>query len=269
MNGAGKTRLKQKEGASLIAALFFFMLCGIGASMLLTSASVFVGAAHSESSVNQKRLAVESAAAFLRDELMREENTVKILEVMVEDSRESEVFDEVRFYYAGSAPEELELEPESGWQEFGFGADESFLDSYIRARYIPMTEIREDLKLAEEEKQLLFSVQAESELDSETLSQLNVRVRLFMDKDYQITAILSDMQTDEEHEEDRCERRLIVPAQVWSDTDVIVETDEEMDEMGNMTDEWTITTTTRLTTICWERGVIEKEFSGAEYGWEK
>lgn len=238
-------RLKQETGTSLLAALLFFMLCGVGASMVLTAASAFAGAVRLQARDEQKRLAVEVAAAFLRDELMREENTVKILEVMAENSEEAESVDEVRFYYAG-----MESEQEGSWQEFGFGGQEAFLDSYIRACYVPMTEMEQEVDFLEKEKCLIFSVQSEQELDSEKWTPLSVRVRLSMDTDYQITAIISDMQTDEAHEEDRCERKLIVPAQVTAE------------EMEAETDDGT--TITRLTTICWERGTIEKIHSFEE-----
>ena len=42
---------------------------------------------------DQKRYAVDSAAAFLRDELQKTENIVKIKEVIVEDSREDDIED--------------------------------------------------------------------------------------------------------------------------------------------------------------------------------
>lgn len=235
-------RLKQETGASLLAALFFFMLCGVGASMLLAAASAFAGTVRLQAGFEQKRLAVEAAAAFLRDELMRTENTVKILEIIGEDSEEDEPFEEVHFYYAGMEPEQ-----ESSWQEFAFGEQEAFLDSYIRACYVPMLETEEESGFIEEEKSLIFSVQTETELASEKSIPLTVQVRLSMDEAYQITAIISDMQTDEAHEEDRCERKLVVPARVT------------VEEMENETDDGT--TITRLTTICWERGVIERVHS--------
>ena len=47
---------------------------------------------------DQKRYAVDSAAAFLRDELQKTENIVKIKEVIVHDSRDDEEDDEDDFY---------------------------------------------------------------------------------------------------------------------------------------------------------------------------
>ena len=92
----------------------------------------------------------------------------------------------------------------------------------------------------------------------EEIAPLKTSVKLSMEPDYKITAIISDMQTDENHPEDLCERKLTVPAQVLEDIDVEVEDHEETDAEGNVTEAWTKTTTTRLTTIQWHRGTIER-----------
>ena len=80
-------RMKNQDGASLMAALLFFVFCGVGASIILASASASAGKIRHLPREDQKRYAVDSAAAFLRDELQKTENIVKIKEVIVHDSR--------------------------------------------------------------------------------------------------------------------------------------------------------------------------------------
>lgn len=79
-------RMKNQDGASLMAALLFFVFCGVGASIILASASASAGKIRHLPREDQKRYAVDSAAAFLRDELQKTENIVKIKEVIVHDS---------------------------------------------------------------------------------------------------------------------------------------------------------------------------------------
>ena len=60
---------------SLMAALLFFVFCGVGASIILASASASAGKIRHLRREDQKRYAVDSAAAFLRDELQKTENS--------------------------------------------------------------------------------------------------------------------------------------------------------------------------------------------------
>lgn len=69
-------RMKNQDGASLMAALLFFVFCGVGASIILASASASAGKIRHLPGEDQKRYAVDSAAAFLRDELQKTENIV-------------------------------------------------------------------------------------------------------------------------------------------------------------------------------------------------
>lgn len=87
-----------------MAALLFFVFCGVGASIILASASASAGKIRNLPGEDQKRYAVDSAAVFLRDELQKTENIVKIKEVIVHDSREDEENDKDDFYcyYVGS-----------------------------------------------------------------------------------------------------------------------------------------------------------------------
>ena len=64
---------------------------------------------------------MDSAAVFLRDELQKTENIVKIKEVIVHDSREDEENDEDDFYcyYVGSRKN---TDNEASWQKF-YGTD--------------------------------------------------------------------------------------------------------------------------------------------------
>lgn len=275
MKKAAVNRLKNEDGASLVAAILFFVLCGVGASVILAASSASAGKMQQVPVANQKRFAVESAAAFLRDELADQASIVKIKEVMVDDSREEEIQDDIDWYYVGP---KKNLQNESSWQPFGTGGSESLLDSMIQELYVPMAENKttengtaesenaeNETAESTSEKTVTLSVQKENGgSNAGALEQLSSSARISMDTDYQLTAWITDLQTDEEHPEDRCERKLTVPAKIQEDVDVQVETGEDTDEEGNVTDEWEITTTTRLTTIRWERGTIEKTIPGEQ-----
>ena len=116
-------RLKSEEGASLAVALLFFVLCGVGASIILAAASSTAGKMGQLPAADQKRFAVESAAAFLRDELKDDKNVITVKEILVEDSRMSEpVSDQISFSLAGGSGE----------------GRNSLLESYVRANYEPL-----------------------------------------------------------------------------------------------------------------------------------
>ncbi|MFR5732779.1 MAG: hypothetical protein ACLUD2_13320 [Clostridium sp.] len=72
-----------------MAAILFFVLCGVGASVILAAASASAGKMQRVPETDQKRFAVESAAAFLRDEMRDSKNKITITDVKVEDSREN------------------------------------------------------------------------------------------------------------------------------------------------------------------------------------
>ena len=57
-------RMKNQDGASLMAALLFFVFCGVGASIILASASASAGKIRHLPREDQKRYAVDSAAPF-------------------------------------------------------------------------------------------------------------------------------------------------------------------------------------------------------------
>ena len=83
------TVLGSETGASLVAAILFFVLCGVGASVILAAASASAGKMQRVPETDQKRFAVESAATFLRDEMRDSQNKITITDVKVEDSREN------------------------------------------------------------------------------------------------------------------------------------------------------------------------------------
>lgn len=66
--------MKNQDGASLMAALLFFVFCGVGASIILASASASAGKIRNLPGEDQKRYAVDSAAVFLRDELQKSQD---------------------------------------------------------------------------------------------------------------------------------------------------------------------------------------------------
>lgn len=205
----------RKDGGSLVAAILFFMLCGLGASMILSGALALAKRNQKRFEYDQKRLAVESAAAFLRDELVCAENAVEILEW--ED-------DEIQYVYAESRQE----------------LDDSILGALIRARYEFQDE--EPQKFCQE-----FVLSVESDAELEHTDFLQVKVKFWLDEDYQITALLSDMEVDTDK---HCRRRLTVPAQI--------EHEETEEAAGSVC----------RTTIFWERGVIEKGVSDEEWNLE-
>ena len=73
--------LGSETGASLVAAILFFVLCGVGASVILAAASASAGKMQRVPETDQKRFAVESAAAFLRDEMRDSQNKITITDV--------------------------------------------------------------------------------------------------------------------------------------------------------------------------------------------
>lgn len=106
-----------------MAALLFFVFCGVGASIILASASASAGKIRHLPREDQKRYAVDSAAAFLRDELQKTENIVKIKEVIVHDSRDDEEDDEDDFTATTSAAGKTRIMRRRGkslWNGFGF-----------------------------------------------------------------------------------------------------------------------------------------------------
>ena len=234
-------RLKSEEGASLAAALLFFVLCGVGASIILAAASSTAGKMGQLPAADQKRFAVESAAAFLRDELKDDKNVITVKEILVEDSRMSEpVSDQISFSLAGGSGE----------------GRNSLLESYVRANYEPLGDAVPGGDGSE--KDLSVSLNSGSGAGQEDLKKLKADIHVSMSSDYGITAVISDAETDTDHPEDLCRRKLTVPSKVQTDTDVSVEHNETKDADGNVIEEWTITTTTQTTTIRWERGTIEE-----------
>lgn len=236
-------RMKNQDGASLMAALLFFVFCGVGASIILASASASAGKIRHLPREDQKRYAVDSAAAFLRDELQKTENIVKIKEVIVEDSREDDIEDNFYCYYVGS---QKNMDNEASWQKFyatdagttgtvGAILDSLIVDIYKNNEYGKQTE-RDDA--SEEEmrtggsnrglngsldgifrtsdadtvyKEFTLTVKKSGTSGNE-IAPLKTNVRLWMADNYKITAVISDTLTAEDKKEERCERRLELEA---------------------------------------------------------
>lgn len=289
MKMAAVTRLKQEDGASLSLALLFFVICGVAASMLLAAASATAGKMEQVPSADQKRFTVESAAAFLRDELKSTGNTIIIKEVQVVNENDSnENSDTVIYYYAGK---DADLSDETKWTVI-MDSDQSLLASYVKAYYVPLgtdseenledsTDL-EDSELSDDQNDSVDSISSEEEIPDEDAEKtensrefvmtvdaktdnadqetqpLKANVRFTMSSDYGITAVVSDTVTDiEKHLEDLCKRVLTVPARVETETDVDIQHETEEDDDGIVTDEWNVITTTRWTTIQWQRGTIK------------
>ena len=237
-------RLKSEEGASLAAALLFFVLCGVGASVILAAASASAGKMQRLPETDQKRFAVESAAAFLRDEMRDSQNKITITDVKVEDSRDnkSTAYPTLTYLYS----DKTALDPAR-----------NMIDACVVELYRTLQQDEENAPQQEKaEKDFLMSVRKKG--STQYYDQLEARVKLTMDSDYHITAILSDTQTDDTRKEDRCERKLTIPAKTETEETVEEKDYERTGPDGDVEEEWTITTTTRVTTICWERGLIER-----------
>lgn len=262
--------MKNQDGASLMAALLFFVFCGVGASIILASASASAGKIRNLPREDQKRYAVDSAAVFLRDELQKTENIVKIKEVIVHDSREDEENDKDDFYcyYVGSRKN---TDNEASWQKFygtdsGLSSPESGNSAILDSLIVDIYRNNEYRKLAdgddasEEEmayKDFTLSVKKDG-TSGDTIDPLKTSVRLWMADDYKIKAVISDTVTaDEGRKEERCEKRLELEAAHSSEhkTVTVRGDDDESDD----DDSYTITTTTIITTIRWQNGTIEKE----------
>lgn len=260
--------MKNQDGASLMAALLFFVFCGVGASIILASASASAGKIRNLPGEDQKRYAVDSAAVFLRDELQKTENIVKIKEVIVHDSREDEENDKDDFYcyYVGSWKN---TDNEASWQKFygtdsGLSSPESGNSAILDSLIVDIYRNNEYRKLAdgddasEEEmayKDFTLSVKKDG-TTGDTIDPLKTSVRLWMADDYKIKAVISDTVTADDRKEERCEKRLELEAAHSSEhkTVTVRGDDDESDD-----DSYTITTTTIITTIRWQNGTIEKE----------
>ncbi len=154
--------------------------------------------------------------------------------------------------------------------------DDSILGSCIKQVYTSLAEEdgqtdpslsrREMHRMAHllklQKQDFTFSVQLTQTDGTQTsikdLDQLQTAAHLTMDPQYNITVDISDTQTGDDHPENRCERKLTVAAKVHVDEMEEEEEHEETNENGDVISEWTITTTTRITQIYWERGMIEK-----------
>ena len=236
-------RMKNQDGASLMAALLFFVFCGVGASIILASASASAGKIRHLPREDQKRYAVDSAAAFLRDELQKTENIVKIKEVIVEDSREDDIEDNFYCYYVGS---QKNMDNEASWQKFyatdagttgtvGAILDSLIVDIYKNNEYGKQTErddaSEEEMRTGGSNRGLNGSLDGISRTsDADTvykeftltvkksgtsgneIAPLKTNVRLWMADNYKITAVISDTLTAEDKKEERCERRLELEA---------------------------------------------------------
>lgn len=257
-------RLETENGASLAAALLFFALCGVGASVILTAATTTAGKLRKVPEADQKRFAVESAAGFLRDELMDPKTKVTITDIKVDDEK------------ADSPEYTLNY----SWADGKTTGTDSVLGSCVDQIYVSQEEEDTSSESGKETRTSQAFQDAQTEENASDRFQLSVKtaigtsgadlpglqttVSFSMDSGYGIRAVITDMQTPEDHEEDRCERLLTVPVRVETDENVDVEEFEETDEEGDVTDEWTVTTTTRTTTIYWERGTIERIHPDAE-----
>ena len=249
--------IQNETGASLIAAILFFVLCGVGASVILAASSASAGKMQKVPAADQKRFAVESAAAFLRDELKDTKNTIRITDVKVVDSRKNQPQYDPPVEYVYTSGTSL--------------SDNNVLDSCVKQMYRSMEEEDKNASQKEETDHQTFLMSVQGELPKGTgtknvdLDQLQAQVDLVMDSSYNITAVITDCQTPEDHAEDRCERKLTVSAKTQVDESEDVEEYEETDENGDVTKEWTITTITRVTTIYWERGNIQRTHPDTEH----
>lgn len=251
------------------AALLFFVFCGVGASIILASASASAGKIRHLPREDQKRYAVDSAAAFLRDELQKTENIVKIKEVIVHDSRDDEEDDEDDFYcyYVGSRKN---TDNEATWQKFygtdsGLSSAESANSAILDSLIVDIYRNNEYRKLADGEnaseeeiayKDFTLSVK-KAGTSGNTIDPLKTSVRLWMTDDYKIKAVISDTVTADDKKEERCEKRLELEAAHSSESETVTVAGDDGDSDDD--DSYTITTTTIITTIRWQNGTIEKE----------
>ena len=258
-----RDRIGNENGASLVVAILFFVLCGVGASVILAAASATAGKMKKVPEADQKRFAVESAAGFLRDELKDSKTKVTITDVKVDDERASGENPTYSLAYS--------------WGDNTTTGTDSILGACVDQTYVSLEEEDDSSKSGQETKadqasqtentasdEFHLSIKTTKGTSETDLSQLQTAVSFSMDSGYNIKAVIKDTQTQKEHEEDRCERLLTVPAKSDMDETVDVEEFEETDDEGNVTDEWTVTTTTRVTTIYWERGTIERTHPAAK-----
>ena len=281
-------RIRNQDGASLMAALLFFVFCGVGASIVLAATSASAGKIRHLPQEDQKRYAVDSAAAFLRDELQKPANAVTIKEVIVEDSRENvEDTDEFSCYYANK-PEEAFYSSQSGHYRSDAGVLDSMIVEIYRDYYYQNqmgeesdsdhtegtpdggTTLEDTSQPGTEQRDFSLSVK-QSGTGEKKVDALKTKVCLYMADNYKITALISDTLTAEDKPEELCEKRLTLePVSSQNRTvkvEVHDESEDDSEEEGENSgageededDSYTVTTTTLVTTVSWQNGVIEKE----------
>lgn len=91
-----RKKLKSNDGASLMLALLFFLVCAAAGAVILASATASVGRVTSlqDTDRQQEECAVESAAALLKSELITDDVYVKIQKTSPKFSNVNEVPDD-------------------------------------------------------------------------------------------------------------------------------------------------------------------------------
>lgn len=191
-----RSKLRDESGTSMAAALLFFMVCSIGASMMLSKAMIFMRKTESLHRAYTAQFSLESAAQFLRDEITAERNTVKIIEEQTADRG----YVEVSYYYIGEGEDP---KTRSLWQEFKTEKDEGVLGSMVREVYAVQCGETDEYRL--EERKLSFTAEAE---DIKTTA----KIRIWMEFDYTIRADISD-------EAEKNLLRLTFPADVQTENE--------------------------------------------------
>ena len=164
------TVLGSETGASLLAAILFFVLCGVGASVILAAASASAGKMQRLPETDQKRFAVESAATFLRDEMRDSKNKITITDVKVEDSRENKptAYPTLTYLYS----DKTALDPAR-----------NMIDACVVELYRTLQQDEENAPQQEKaEKDFLMSVRKKG--STQYYDQLETRVKLTMDSGY-------------------------------------------------------------------------------------
>ena len=134
------------------------------------------------------------------------QNKITITDVKVEDSRENKptAYPTLTYLYS----DKTALDPAR-----------NMIDACVVDLYRTLQQDEENAPQQEKaEKDFLMSVRKKG--STQYYDQLETRVKLTMDSDYHITAVLSDTQTADAKKEDRCERKLTIPAKTETEETV-------------------------------------------------
>ena len=216
-----QAKLKSKQGASIVMAMMFFLLCIMVCSVVITAATGNAGRFHGMRTESQHYYTGSSAARLLRDSF--ENYTYIIVKTTVTET----------------------------------GSPTSVTERYFPEESDMTGKLTDILAKAAKEIYENGSGNWEEEISVQASALPRAAGRMAMDSDYNVEVLLTVMSTPQ----NRYPLRLAINAEVEfdSDTTVRTRTHETTDASGNpVTEHITIRTTVETTTVTWQQGIITR-----------